>query len=256
MLLNLKEPSEALLHAQRAVALAKELYQADPNNQRSRRAYQHALSSAGIVRRALARSDPSQLPMATQSLEHAHSLASSSARLDSKNVSAKDDLIVQCHRFAGALVQSGKPDLAAALYEEAGKIIREVIAINPANRRYWYLSAANQVHYGGLRLGQGLLPKARDLLLSADAPFERALSLDAFDATLLEVRASQFEKLASVAVKLGDREEARRRIRQCLEIVSAMIGRDPSAKDYIGDYKQMIMSARELGVSTRNLPEP
>jgi tetratricopeptide (TPR) repeat protein len=256
MLLNLKEPAEALVHASRAVSLSEQLYHADPHNQKWRRGYQLSLSSAGIARRALANSDPRQLPAAVQLLEHAHSLAEQTAREDPKNAAAKDDLIVQCHRLARALIQSGKPDAAATLYEEAGRVVRDVIAINPQNRRYWYLSAANQVNYGDLRLHQGLVTKARDVLLSADEPFERALALDPLDATLLEMRASQLEMLAVAAEKLGDGEAARLRIRQCLDVLGAMVGRDPSAKNYIGDYKAMIELARRLGVSTGNLPEP
>jgi hypothetical protein len=35
-----------------------------------------------------------------------------------------------------------------------------------------------------------------------------------------------------------------------------MIQRDSSAKDYVGDYKAMIVLARKLGASTHHLPEP
>ncbi len=144
----------------------------------------------------------------------------------------------------------------ATLYDQAAEAIREMIALNPQNRRYWYLSATNQVNYADLRLHQGRIAQAQELFLSADAPFERALSFDPFDAVLLEVRASQREHLAVTAEKLGDRQSARRHMEQCLDVLNMMIQRDPSAKDYIGDYKQMISLAHHLGVSTGHLPQP
>jgi hypothetical protein len=91
-------------------------------------------------------------------------------------------------------------------------------------------------------------------LLSADVPFERALAFDPLDATLLELRASQLQMLAEAMERLGDREAARLRTGQCVDVLKGLIDRDPSAKDYIGDYKAMITLARRLGVSTRNLP--
>ena len=254
MLLNLKETAEALLHAQRAVALSEPLYRADPANQKWRRGYQQSLSSAGIVVRAIAESDPRRLPEAVQFLRRAHSLAVETAREDPRNAAAKDNLVVQCHRLARALFQSRRLNDAATLYEQAGDAVREMIALNPRNRRYWYLSAANQVGFGDLRLDQGLIAQAQRELLSADAPFERGLALDPFDATLLELRASQFKLLALASEKLGDPQSARDRMRQCLDVLNAMINRDPLAKDYIGDYKAMIALAHHLGVPTHNLP--
>jgi tetratricopeptide (TPR) repeat protein len=256
MLLNLKEPAEALVHAQRAVAVSEPLHRAEPGNQKWRRGYQQSLSSAGIVYRALSSSNSRQLPVAVQFLERAHSLASEAARQDPRNVAVKDDLVVQCHRLARALAPSGKLNAAAILYEQAGEAVREMIARNPQNRRYWYLLAANQVNHGDLRLDQGLIAQAEQLLLSAGAAFERGLALDPLDATLLELQASQFKLLAVAAMKLGEPEAARQRIERCLDVLTAMIRRDPSAKDYVGDYKAMIALARGLGVSTRDLPQP
>jgi tetratricopeptide (TPR) repeat protein len=256
MLLNLKKADEALTHAQRAVALIEPLHLADPANQKWRRGYQLSLSSAGIAHRALSSSDPRQLPLAVQILERAHALASKASGEDPKNARAKDDLIAQSHRLARALIQSGKPNAAAELFEQAGEAAKEMVTVNPQNRRYWYLSAVNQVHYGDLRLHQGLAAEAQEVLLSANAAFERALTLDPFDAVLLEARASQFHMLAMAAEKLGNREVARQRIGQCLDVLGGMIDRDSSAKDYVGDYRAMITLSRRLGVSTRNLPDP
>jgi hypothetical protein len=113
--------------------------------------------------------------------------------------------------------------------------------------------AKNDVDLGEMLLGQGRLEQARQTLVSADPAFERGLALDPRDATLLEVRAAQFELLAQAAGRAGDRRSARERINQCLDVIGDIISRDPSAREYIGDYDQMLALARRLGVSTRNL---
>ncbi len=256
MLLNLKQPAEALVHAQRAVALSEPLYRSDPANRPWRTGYLQSLSSAGIVYVALAASQPKQAPVAVRYLQNAHSLAGEAAREDPKDASAKDSLVVQCHRLASALRRAGDLDAAVALYEQAGAAARELISINPQNRRNWYLLTKNQLGYGDLRLAQGRIQQAEVLLLSADEAFERALAFDSSDAVLLEARASQRLSLAVAAERLGNRKIAQRRIRECLDVLIAMVRRDPTAKDYVGDYKAMLAQARRLDVSTDNLPQP
>jgi serine/threonine protein kinase len=256
MLVDVKEPAAALVHAQEAVALGEALHRTNPANQKWRREYQAALSSAGIVHAELSRSDPRQLPIAVQFLERGHSLASKTAREDPKNARAKDDLVTVSQQLARTLTLAGKSQDAAPVYEESGHAIRELVALNPENRRYWYLLASNHCNYGRLRIAQGQIAEAQRLLLSADAPIERGLALDPFDAILLELKATQLELLALAAEKLGDLEAARHRIEQYVYVLSAMIDRDPSAKKYVEDYRAMIALARRLGVSTRNLPQP
>ena len=256
MLLNLKQPAEALVHAQRAVALSEPLYRSDPANRLWRTGYQQSLSSAGIVYTALAESQPKQIPIAVQYLKNAHSLAEDAAREDPKDASARDSLVVQCHRLANALSRSGAFEVAAGLYEQAGAAARGLISLNPQNRRNWYLLTKNQLGYGNLRLTQGRVQQAELLLLSADEAFEKALAFDSSDAVLLEARASQLSSLAVAAERLGNRKIAQRRMHECLEVLIAMIRRDPTAKDYVGDYKEMLAQARRLAVSTDSLPQP
>jgi predicted Ser/Thr protein kinase/tetratricopeptide (TPR) repeat protein len=253
MLLNLKETPAALAHAQRALSLMEQLHQADASNSRWRRVYQLSLSSAGIAHYALAASDRRNLPVSVQLLERAHSLAEESASADPKDALAKDDFVAQCHRLARSLISSGRHDAAAALYDQAGRASGELTALNPKNRRYWYLLAKNQMDYGDMRRQQGRLKEAEQLLLSADPSFARGIALDPFDAVLLETRAAQFFALAEVADKLRNRGGAQHRMSQCMDVVSGMAHRDPSARNYIGNYQQMIELARRLGVSTRGL---
>jgi hypothetical protein len=253
MLLNLKDTAGALTHAQRSLALMEHLHHVDASNPKWRRVYQLSLSSAGIAHFALADSDPRHLPVSVQLLERAHLIASETMKADPKDTRAKDDFIAQCHRLARSLTASGRQDAAAALYEQAGKAAGDLTRQNPHNRRNWYLLAKNQIDYGILRLDQGRFGEARQLLLSADAPVARGLGLDASDAVLLETHASQLHALARVADRLRDRGSAQRSITQCLDVISGMIARDPSAKDYIGEYSQMLDFARRVGVSTRNL---
>jgi predicted Ser/Thr protein kinase len=254
MLLNLKDAPAALAHAQRALTLMQRLHDADAANSKWRRAYQLSLSSAGIAHFALAASEPRSLSISIRLLEHAHLLAAESMRADPKDALAKDDFIAQCHRLARSLISSGQYDAAAALHEQAGRAAGDLTHLNPNHRRYWYLLAKNQTEYGNLRLQQGRLQESKQLLLSADTPFERGLAVDPWDAVLLETRAAQFYALAKVADGLRDRGGAQRWMDQCLNVVRGMIDRDPSVRNYIGDYDQMLQLARHLGVPTKNLP--
>ena len=134
-MLNLKDLPAALQHAQKAVAISEQLHGLTPNNAKWRRGLQQSLSSAGIIHRAMAKSDEKHLPFAVSFLQKAHSLAEEAVREDPKNRFAKDDLVVQCHRLARSLGQSGEFDDAAQLYEQAGHVIQERIRMDPHDRR-------------------------------------------------------------------------------------------------------------------------
>src|SRR5690349_20895684 len=135
MLLSLKELDAALSHALRGNAAAEQLYRINPANARWRRNYQVTLSSAGVCYSALAEKDPSMLPVAISYLERSYALAADSAREDPKNAVAKDDMIVQSHRYAHALTKAKRFDEAARLYEGAGKAAQELVAARPKDRR-------------------------------------------------------------------------------------------------------------------------
>jgi hypothetical protein len=174
-------------------------------------------------------------------------------RADPKDALAQDDFIAQCHRLAGSLIRSGRQDAAAALYQQAGTAAGNLTRLNPSNRRYWYLLAKNQMEYGDMRRQQGRLEESEQLLLSADPSFTRGLALDPLDAVLLETRAAQLFALAELADQLRDRAGAKRRMNQCLDVVGGMIRRDPSSRDYIGQYQQIVKLAHRLGIATPGL---
>jgi eukaryotic-like serine/threonine-protein kinase len=250
MLLTLKRCPEALPHAQRSLALMENLEQIDSAKQLWRRVYGLALSSIGMTYRQLAEKDPAKLPVAIDYLKRAHLVAFKMAREDPKNDSANDDLIVQNHRYARALRTAKRMDEAAALFDEAGAVARDLVTRTPGNRRNWYLWAANQVNYGEMRLEQGHSKQAEAILESADTPFMRALEFDPHDATILEVRVSQLGNLAETAENLGHHQRAQQKMRECLDLIADMISLDPSVKDYIGEYPEILALARHLRVST------
>jgi tetratricopeptide (TPR) repeat protein len=253
MLLNMKDIPGSLTHAQNALTITEQLKKADPANRKWRRADELALSSMGIVHRDLSGSDPALRAKSIDYLQSSLAEATELMREDPKDARGKDDVIVVCHRLARSLAEDGRWDDAAQLYDQAGQAAHELLALNPRNRRHWYLLAANQINYGQMRMDQGRIEEGKRLLLSADPFFERGLALDPFDATILDLRATQFEKLAEIADRVGDRKTAQDRVRRCLAVINAMVQRDPAAKDYIGDYTEILALARRLGVPTGDL---
>ena len=254
MLLNLKEKELALKYAESALSRMEELHKLNPANQKWRRTHQMALSSVGIAHRALADKDPAQVRIAIDFLRRAHDAARSIAQDDPKNALSKDDFIAQCHRLARALRQQGDYDQAAPMYIEAGQASRELIVLNPRNRRHYYLFAKNQLDHADLVFEQKRYEPARQLLLSANESFERGLMLDPNDATILEVRAAQYHLLTQLAEKRGDAADARLNAEHCLEVIRGMATRDASAKSYIGDYDAMVTTIRRVGLSMKGLP--
>jgi tetratricopeptide (TPR) repeat protein len=222
----------------------------NPANQRWRRLYDLTLSSVGICYGGVAEKDPSKLPLALDYLKRCHTLAAEMVREDPKNSVAKDDLVVHSHRYARVLTTAKRYDEAAALYEAAGKAARELTTTRSRDRRYWYLLAANQCNYGALRLEQGRTAQAEQILASADEPIARALEVDPHDAAMLEVRASQLMNLAKAADRMGDSARAKQKMRESLGVVSDMVSRDASAREYIGDYTEILELARRLGIAT------
>jgi tetratricopeptide (TPR) repeat protein len=226
------------------------LEQINSTNQRWRRIYGLALSSNGLTYEELAGKDPAQFPVAIDYLKRAHLVASEMARADPRNDMASDDLIVQNHRYARVLRTAKRMDEAAALFDQAGAAARGLAARTPGNRRNWYLWAANQVNYGEMLLEQGHAEQAEAILESANIPFMRALEFDPHDATILEVRVSQLGNLAEAAEKRGHHQRAQQKMRECLDVIADMVNRDPSVKDYIGEYGEILALAKRLDVST------
>jgi hypothetical protein len=108
----------------------------------------------------------------------------------------------------------------------------------------------NRVEYGELRLEQRHTSEAEDILQSADPPIFKALKLNRQDATILDIRASQLGDLAEAAETLGHHSRARQMMRECLDVVSGMIRRDASVKNYITEYHKMLVLAKRLDVPT------
>jgi hypothetical protein len=144
-------------------------------------------------------------------------------------------------------------DAARRLSEKANEVARELTVLDPGSRRSWYLLGAIQMDLGWMYIKSGEASKARTAFLASGEGFERGLAMDPTDAVILECRAGQFEGLARAAVLSGDKREARRWIRQCLEVMRAMVRRDPSAKSYIADYSDKLTLAREIGIATTEL---
>jgi hypothetical protein len=186
-------------------------------------------------------------------LQQAFDLANQDMATDPKNIRTKIDFVVACHRLSRLLKTMQRFDDSAGLYTRADEVTHQLAAIDPGNRRSWYLLGKNQLDLGWLMLTIGRPAPARRALLASNEGFERALTLDPQDSVVLECRAGQFEGLARAELKLRNRMEARRWMSECLRTMRAMVDRSASMKDYIYAYSEKLDLARELALSTEGL---
>jgi tetratricopeptide (TPR) repeat protein len=250
LLVDIGRYSDAAVHARRSLQLIEPLWVHHPDNSRFRIEFLNANSAVGIAERRLGETDPAHLQLATPFLQRAFLLAGESMRADPRNAQSKADFIVHCTRLGLLFASLKNFDAAIRTYKQAHDVARELAALDPNSRRSWFLLGKTQLDVGLTYLMNNQYSESQVALLQADDGFSRALAMDPTDAVLLESRASQFEGLARVARHSRDVHEAQRWMRLCLDVMNAMIKRDPSARSYIGDYGDKLKLAREVGLST------
>jgi tetratricopeptide (TPR) repeat protein len=253
LLVNIKRYSDALFHGRRCLELIEPLWKGNPHNPQLRLKLLNADSCVGIAERHIGETDGSHLELALPYLQRALSLADETMRADPRNARSKSSFIAHSSRLCHLLTTMKRYDAARRLSEKANEVARELTVLDPGSRRSWYLLGAIQMDLGWMYLKSGEPSKARKAFLASDEGFLRGLAMDPTDAVILECRAGQFEGLARAAVLSGDIREARRSMQQCLEVMRAMVRRDPSAKSYIADYSDKLTLAREIGIATTEL---
>jgi tRNA A-37 threonylcarbamoyl transferase component Bud32/tetratricopeptide (TPR) repeat protein len=253
LLVTVKRYADALGHGQRALQLMNALSSRHPENPQIRKKVVGANSSIGITEHELGKSDPSHLALALPYLQRASEMAEADMRTDLRSTYAKSAFVVHASRLSSLLITMRRFNAASALLEQARQVTRELVVLDRRNRRSWYLLGKMPLDLGWLYLQSGEPEKSRQALLAADEGFVGGLALDPTDAVMLECRAAQYEGLARLAWTSGNRNEARRWMQECLEVMRGMVRRDPSAKSYIADYSDKLKLARTLGMSTADL---
>ena len=242
--------SDALGHARRDLELIEPLWRRHPDNPRLRLRFLNANSAVGIAERRLGEADSRHLELALPYLQRAFALAGETMHADPRNTQNKGRFVVDSSRLGFLLVDLKRFDEAGRVYERAYGVARDLIVLDPKNRRSWYLLGKIQLDLGMMYIEDNKLSKAREALLASDEGFMHGLAMDPGDTVMLECRTTQFTGLARVAWVSGDVREARRWMRQSLEVMRVMIRRDKSIKTYIGDYGEKLRLARRIGLST------
>jgi len=253
LLHTVKRYRDALAHGKRALELTEPLWQQNPQDRPVRAAFLAANSTVGISERALGENDVSHLAAALPYLQRAHDLTKEDMLADPLNMRRKDTFIVYAHRLCSLLTEMKRFDEAIVLYQKTDEVARELVRLEPANRRSLYLLGKNQTDLGWLLFASGRTAEASRAFLASDEGYLPALKLDPYDAVILECRASQFEGLARAALAMHNESEARRWMTQSLEVMRGMVSRNASAREYIYDYSEKVEFARRLGLVTDGL---
>jgi eukaryotic-like serine/threonine-protein kinase len=252
LLESVKRYSDALVHGRRALQLIEPLWVRRPEDPLLRLKLEGANSAVGMAEHHLGETDPKHLELALPYLRRSYELADEAMRADSRNVRNKSLLVAYCSRYCSLLVTMAKFDIAAKLYAQAADVTRQLIVLDPKNRRSWYLLGTIQMDFGWMYFKSREYAKARNAFLAADEGFARGLEMDPADTVMLECRAAQFEGLARVAWVSGDGCDAREKMARCLNVMRGMVRRDASVKTYIFDYAGKLKFARDIGISTQD----
>jgi tetratricopeptide (TPR) repeat protein len=252
LLESVKRYSDALVHGRRALQLIEPLWVRRPEDPLLRLKLEGANSAAGMAEHHLGETDPKRLELALPYLRRSYELADEAMRADSRNVRNKSLLVAYCSRYCSLLVTMARFDIAAKLYAQAADVTRQLIVLDPKNRRSWYLLGTIQMDFGWMYFKSRKYAKARHAFLAADEGFVRGLEMDPADTVMLECRAAQFEGLARVAWVSGDGRDAREKMARSLNVMRGMVRRDASVKTYIFDYAGKLKFARDIGISTRD----
>jgi len=253
LLESVKRYSDALVHGQRSLQLIEPLWARRPEDPVLRLKLEGANSAVGMAEHHLGEREPKHLDVALSYLRRSYELADEAMQADSRNVRNKSRFVAYCSRYCSLLVTMARFDAATELYAKAAGVTRQLIVLDPKNRRSWYLLGTIQMDLGWMYFKSHHYVRARDAFLAANDGFVRGLAMDPTDTVMLECRAAQFEGLARVAWISGDAREARERMAQCLDVMRGMVRRDAFVKTYIFDYAGKLQFAREIGLKTTDL---
>ncbi len=247
---TLKNYNGALEHGHRALQLIEASWPAHSKDPAWRAAVLHANNSIGTAEQRLGEANTQHFERGLPYLERAVSLAEEAMIADPRDLRSKATYVASSSRLCSLLVAMKRFEAANRLYGKANDVTRELTTLNPKSRRSWYLFGKTQLDIGELYLQRKHLSKARDFLLASSEGFERALAIDPSDTVVLSCRTTQYADLAQMALAAGDKKEARQWMRRSLDVMTAMVKRDPSVKGYIFDYAAKLKFARELGIAT------
>jgi len=250
---TIKRYSDALVHGERALRLIEPLWAQRPGDRALRLKLEAANSAAGIAEHHLGERDPKHLERALSYLRRSYELADEAMQEDRRNLRNKSLFVAYCSRYCRLLVTTARFDEAATLYSKAAGVTRELVVLDPNNRRSWYLLGTIQLNLGWMYFESRQYKRAREAFVAADEGFVHGLAMDPADTVMLECRAGQFEGLARTAWILRDSHEARQQMARCLGVMREMVRRDASVKTYIFDYAGKLQFARQIGLPTTDL---
>ena len=253
LLESVKRYSDALVHGERALRLIEPLCAQRSGDPVLRLKLEAANSAAGMAEHHLGEHDPKHLERALPYLRRSYELADEAMQEDPRNLRNKSLFVAYCSRYCSLLVTTARFEDAAKLYSKAAGVTRELVVLDPNNRRSWYLLGTIQLNLGWMYFKSRQYKRAREAFLAADQGFMHGLAMDPADTVMLECRAGQFEGLARTAWILRDSYEARRQMARCLGVMREMIRRDASVKTYIFDYAGKLQFARQIGLPTTDL---
>ncbi len=199
----------------------------------------------------LADKDASLRQAALDVATRACALARENARRNTDSVEEADTASVQTMRLGIALNRAGRQSEAERVVGEAVSIDNALVKRDPTNRRFHRKQLNTRALLGEMLMEHAKWKDATETLASAASLADTYLRDDPQNRIALDLKASVLTDQALIQLHFGRLAEARDHCRQALEIAAALIRRDPSIEQAMGDLDK----ARRLAHDLR-IPDP
>jgi hypothetical protein len=187
-------------------------------------------------------------PLILPAARSAYEMALDNVRRNPGDRDLLDTAFVMTSRLANETSREHHDDQAVPLFNEAKRLVDQLLKGDPDNARYIYLLAVNRTAAGRLLMNLKRWPEAVPVLADAEQSIGNVLARRPQDLSAISVKATIFLNQTINERNLGRLDQARKRCALALQTVDVLTAKNKEAQNPFEDLDELRREARTLGV--------